>query len=93
VAPIHELVNLITHHDLPVNETVPSSPRDQLEEKTMNPILLPVMDKPATARKTQDSGAVAIGAMTPSFPPGKVNPRESKDRSQVRMGAMTPLLP
>jgi hypothetical protein len=93
LAQIHELVNLITHNGLPVNETVPSSPRDKLEEKSMSPVQLPVMEKPAAARDTQDSGTVAIGAMTPSFPPVKVSPRVSKDCNEVRMGAMTPLLP
>ena len=93
MAQIHELVNLITHHALPVNETVPSSLRDKLEEKLMSPIELPVMEKAAAARDTQDSGAVVIGAMTPSFPLVKVSARESKDCNQVRMGAMTPLLP
>ena len=59
----------------------------------MSPIQSTVMDKLAAARDIQDSGAVAIGAMTPSFPPLKVSRRPSKDCSQVRMGAMTPLLP
>ena len=58
----------------------------------MSPIKLPVMEKPAAARDTQDSGVVTIGAMTPSFPPVKVSAKESKDCNQVRMGAMTPLL-
>jgi hypothetical protein len=93
LAQIHELVNLITHHGLPVNGTVPSSVRDKLEEKRMSPIEFPVMQEAAAARDTQNSGAVAIGAMTPSFPPVKVSARESKDCNQVRMGAMTPLLP
>ena len=59
----------------------------------MSPFQLPVTEEPASARDTQDSGAVAIGAMTPSFPPAKVTPRESKDGRRVRTGAMTPLLP
>jgi hypothetical protein len=58
----------------------------------MKRVQLPLVEKPA-ARDTQDSGAVAIGAMTPSFPPVKVTPRESKDRNQVRLGAMTPVFP
>jgi hypothetical protein len=59
----------------------------------MSPIELPVMENAAAPRDTQDSGAVAIGAMTPSFPPVKVSAKESKDSNRVRMGAMTPLLP
>lgn len=59
----------------------------------MSPIQLSVIDRPADARDIKDSGAVAIGAMTPSFPPAKVSPRQTNDGNKVRMGAMTPLLP
>jgi hypothetical protein len=65
---------------------------DLQQEEGMKLVKLPLKAKPA-ARDTQDSGAVAIGAMTPSFPPVKATPSESKDSNQVRLGAMSPAFP
>ena len=55
----------------------------------MKPVQVPLMEKPA-ARDIRDSGAVAIGAMTPAFPPVKSDPAETKDCKKLRIGAMTP---
>ena len=55
----------------------------------MKRVQVPLMEKPA-AQDIRDSGAVAIGAMTPAFPPVKSDPAETKDCKKLRIGAMTP---